>query len=789
MIVKNVNTSVSISLTTLRLVGFWVPEHFEGNKKLLYDCYGIFSFMFLLGTYLIIQTVDMYMIWGDLPLMTGVAFVLFTNLAQTTKIVFMVRRRRQVHAIIKEADRELRAVDSNEARAIVKSCNKETIFLQVVFNCLTLVTMVGWATSAEKNKLPLRAWYPYDITRSPAYELTYMHQIGALCVAAFLNVCKDTLVTSLIAQCRCRLRLLGLSLRTLCKDLRTTEQNHLSADQEDIVRARLAKCVKQHQSALEAALQIQRSFSEQTFAQFNVSLVIICVTAFQLVSQTGNLVRLMSMGTYLLNMMFQVFLYCYQGNQLSEESAQIAGSAYECPWYLMSTPLRRSLLIVMTRTRRIAKITAGGFTTLTLASFMAIIKASYSLFTLLQQFCVNLQENIETLQQETKMKFVIKNTFKASQISLTYLGFTGFWTRRNEVNFVLNYCYCFVTFMFMTGISIMAQFVDLIIIWGDVALMTGTAFLLLTNVVLALKVLNMVCRREEIRAIVEETDGQLQAVNTDWGKEIVKSCDRHLTVLISIYTCLSYLTIMGWATGHEEGELPTRAWYPYDTTTSPGYEITSWQQVVGVCLGAGVNISLDTIVVSLMAQCCCRLKILATSLKKLGDEMQTNSQNMFTPEQENSIKASIRRCVQQHQSVLEAAGLLQKNFSSPILAQFTVSMAIICVTAYQLAFETSNAIKLIGMTCYFMCMTMQVFLYCYHGHELADESGNVGGAVYESPWYKMSVALRRDLLMLMMRSQRLAKLTAGGITTLSLNAFMGIIKTSYTLFTVLQSED
>ncbi|KAL0839131.1 hypothetical protein ABMA28_017104 [Loxostege sticticalis] len=730
MIVKNVNTSVSISLTTLRLVGFWVPEHFEGNKKLLYDCYGIFSFMFLLGTYLIIQTVDMYMIWGDLPLMTGVAFVLFTNLAQTTKIVFMVRRRRQVHAIIKEADRELRAVDSNEARAIVKSCNKETIFLQVVFNCLTLVTMVGWATSAEKNKLPLRAWYPYDITRSPAYELTYMHQIGALCVAAFLNVCKDTLVTSLIAQCRCRLRLLGLSLRTLCKDLRTTEQ------------------------------------------------------------QTGNLVRLMSMGTYLLNMMFQVFLYCYQGNQLSEESAQIAGSAYECPWYLMSTPLRRSLLIVMTRTRRIAKITAGGFTTLTLASFMAIIKASYSLFTLLQQFCVNhLQENIKILQQETKMKFVIKNTFKASQISLTYLGFTGFWTRRSEVNFVLNYCYCFVTFMFMTGISIMAQFVDLIIIWGDVALMTGTAFLLLTNVVLALKVLNMVCRREEIRAIVEETDGQLQAVNTDWGKEIVKSCDRHLTVLISVYTCLSYLTIMGWATGHEEGELPTRAWYPYDTTTSPGYEITSWQQVVGVCLGAGVNISLDTVVVSLMAQCCCRLKILATSLKKLGDEMQTNSQNMFTPEQEKSIKASIRRCVQQHQSVLEAAGLLQKNFSSPILAQFTVSMAIICVTAYQLAFETSNAIKLIGMTCYFMCMTMQVFLYCYHGHELADESGNVGGAVYESPWYKMSVVLRRDLLMLMMRSQRLAKLTAGGITTLSLNAFMGIIKTSYTLFTVLQSED
>ncbi|XP_063826151.1 odorant receptor Or1-like [Ostrinia nubilalis] len=384
MIVKNSTTSVSMSLTALRLVGFWMPEHFGGNKRILYDCYGFFSFMFLLGTYLIIQAVDMCMIWGDLPLMTGVAFVLFTNLAQATKIFFMVWRRKQVLTIIRGADEVLRAVDSDEAKAIVKSCSRETTFLHIVYNCLTLVTMVGWGTSAEKNQLPLRAWYPYNTSKSPAYELTYMHQIGALCVAAFLNVCKDSLVTSLIAQCRCRLRLLGLSLRSLCKDLHASGKQY-TAEQEAIVRARLCACVREHQAALEAAQQIQDVFSEQTFAQFNVSLVIICVTAFQLVSQTGNLVRLMSMGTYLVNMMYQVFLYCYQGNQLSEESAMIAGSAYECPWYLMSISLRRSLLIVMIRTRRISKITAGGFTTLSLASFMAIIKASYSLFTLLQQ--------------------------------------------------------------------------------------------------------------------------------------------------------------------------------------------------------------------------------------------------------------------------------------------------------------------------------------------------------------------------------------------------------------------
>ncbi|RVE45893.1 hypothetical protein evm_009492 [Chilo suppressalis] len=388
MLVKNVNMSITLSLTALRLVGFWPLEGWAHTKRILYNCYGFFCFMFLLGTYLVSQVVDMYLIWGDLPLMTGVSFVLFTNIAQFVKFANVAWRREIIWNLVHDADEALRAADSDEAKEIVRRCNRETIIQQVVFGCLTFVTMLGWATSAEKGQLPLRAWYPYDVTKSPAYELSYLYQIGALYVAAFLNVGKDTLVTCLIAQCRCRLQLLGLSLRNLCQGIQLSGK-FLKAEEEAMVKSRLEICVKQHHDALETAHLLQHCFSEQVFMQFNVSLVIICVTAFQLVSVTGNPVRLIAMGTYLVNMMFQVFIYCYQGNQLSEESTKTAGAAYECPWYVMSTPLRRSLLIIMTRSRRVARITAAGFTTLSLASFMGIIKMSYSMFTLLQQLEVD----------------------------------------------------------------------------------------------------------------------------------------------------------------------------------------------------------------------------------------------------------------------------------------------------------------------------------------------------------------------------------------------------------------
>ncbi|XP_047991348.1 odorant receptor 46a-like [Leguminivora glycinivorella] len=383
---KNVCVSVCVSLTALKLFGFWAPAGLTGTQRALYNCYGFLSFMFILGTYLIIQVVDMFLIWGDVALMTGTAFVLFTNLAHTAKIAAVVARQDTLRHLVDDAD-ELLAAETGPGKEIVDSCNRETWQQQLLYCCLTTVTVAGWATSAEKNQLPLRAWYPYDTSVSPAYELTYLHQVGALFVAAYLNVGKDTLVASLIAQARCRLRLAALNLASLTDGLTPNAQGTLSAEQEAAAWSRLAAASRRHQAALAAAAVLQACFSAPVFAQFGVSMIIICVTAFQLtaVRHTGNLVRLASMGTYLLNMMFQVFIYCYQGNQLSEESMEIATAAYSCGWTACSARLRRGLLLVMVRTRRAARLSAGGFATLSLASFMAIVKTSYSLFTVLQQ--------------------------------------------------------------------------------------------------------------------------------------------------------------------------------------------------------------------------------------------------------------------------------------------------------------------------------------------------------------------------------------------------------------------
>ncbi|GBP36679.1 Probable RNA-directed DNA polymerase from transposon BS [Eumeta japonica] len=73
-----------------------------------------------LCTYVLIQVVDLHVVWGDLPLMTGTAFLLFTNLAQITKIANIVFQRRLVQALVDDADSALRARHHPDDALIIK---------------------------------------------------------------------------------------------------------------------------------------------------------------------------------------------------------------------------------------------------------------------------------------------------------------------------------------------------------------------------------------------------------------------------------------------------------------------------------------------------------------------------------------------------------------------------------------------------------------------------------------------------------------------------------------------
>nr|AXY83415.1 putative odorant receptor 53 [Conopomorpha sinensis] len=382
--IKSKSAILGVVLTILKFGGLWCPSEFKGSFRKLYYVYSFMLFLFILGSYMICQSVSLCQIWGNLPLMTNVACVLLTDTVQVIKMANLLFKRNRIQRLIDDVEMVLTMPYGPEERNIITTIEHALQRLTFFFVMLTYFTIGGWAGSAEKGQLPVLAWYPYDTTRYPAYALTYAHQIGSIYMSATLNMSKDMLAVTLISLTGCRLQLVNYELRNFLNDLEPDpETGLLTAAQEATAIDRLRVCVRSHQMALRAAKEIEACFSLPIFAQFSVSLCIICVTAFQLAT-IDNPMLFVAFLFYLFNMIYQVYIYCYQGNEIVEQSTSLVDAAYASPWHRTSTAVRRRLLFLMMRSRKPVIIKAGGITTVTLQTFMAIVKTSYSLFTLLQ---------------------------------------------------------------------------------------------------------------------------------------------------------------------------------------------------------------------------------------------------------------------------------------------------------------------------------------------------------------------------------------------------------------------
>ncbi|XP_077290279.1 odorant receptor Or1-like [Arctopsyche grandis] len=381
--------TISLCLTCLTYTGFWPPSNLNGWKLKLYYCYTTIVFIFLLGIYIVIQIVDLWIVWGDIPLMTADAFLLFTNLCQAFKMINILLRHKNIEEIINLSDNLIKEYDMKEKKVIVKKYSNLAVKYLIFYFSITYIVNCLWALGpiiTHTKKLPFAAWYPYDIEKSPAYELTYLHQTVAIIIAASLNIMKDSLVTGLMNKAACQMELLKYSLENISNNVAEKSSDFPSILYPDSVVYRLKLLVIRHTKILHMIKQIEECFGSVIMVQFSISLIIICVSAFYLGEAIrSGMVNFLASFLYLSAMIFQLFIFCWHGNEIEYHSEQLVESAYFCSWYSHCHEFNSILLIFMIQSTRIINLKAFGVVAISIKTFMGIIKTSYSLFTLLQQ--------------------------------------------------------------------------------------------------------------------------------------------------------------------------------------------------------------------------------------------------------------------------------------------------------------------------------------------------------------------------------------------------------------------
>jgi len=83
---------------------------------------------------------------------------------------------------------------------------------------------------------------------------------------------------------------------------------------------------------------------------------------------------------YMIPMVLQMFLPCYYGEIIMQQSRELLSSAFQSSWPDESITFRKAMTIFMESAKRPIRIIGVGIFEVSLSNFVAVCKSAYSLY-------------------------------------------------------------------------------------------------------------------------------------------------------------------------------------------------------------------------------------------------------------------------------------------------------------------------------------------------------------------------------------------------------------------------
>lgn len=129
--------------------------------------------------------------------------------------------------------------------------------------------------------------------------------------------------------------------------------------------------------------------------------------------------------------------------------------------------------------------------------------------------------------------------------------------------------------------------------------------------------------------------------------------------------------------------------------------------------------------------------------------------------------------------------VLSKTASPVMLGMFLITGSNMCTSLILILFYAENLLQKLYFTVYGTAMPLQIYLACYYGTAFQEECDNLTKAIFACNWVEQTKEFTKDLRIFLENSLRKFQFTAGGVMVISLNGFLQVMKSTYSLFAVL----
>ncbi|KAK0177459.1 hypothetical protein PV328_001510 [Microctonus aethiopoides] len=259
------------------------------------------------------------------------------------------------------------------------------------------------------------------------------------------------------------------------------------------------------------------------------------------------------------------------------------------------------------------------------------------------------------------------------------------------------------------------------------------------------------------------------------------------------------------------GELPLRASHPFDTTTYPMHQLVFIIQMYAVAYGLITILLMDALAVGFLRWINVQLIILTFDYENCNYSERNNSNSFLNSSKsvknhteswtlmsilrdpvriskftscvkskdanfENTFTLRLKRCVINHQRLIDVVNDVNNVFGTSMLMQVFASITMICLTGFQAVLGAKEKSNLIKFVVYLSAALSQLFYWCWYGNELIYQKHSLIMAQWMSGWEdQLNPTSKILIIMSMMRALQPLELKAGAFFILSMDSFITVI--------------
>ncbi|XP_071631646.1 odorant receptor 4-like isoform X1 [Temnothorax longispinosus] len=321
---------------------------------------------------------------------------------------------------------------------------------------------------------------------------------------------------------------------------------------------------------------------------------------------------------------------------------------------------------------------------------------------------------------------------------------------------------------------LLSQLMDVILTVDNADDFSDNFFVLICMFISCCKSFIMLINRKNIIMLVDILMEKPCRPSRSTEINILYKFDKSIQINTWRFVCLGTVTLScimlsSLSINFRHRKLTYRAWLPFDYSSTLLFYLAYVHQLISLTVAAFLNVGFDTLICGLLVHVCCQIEIFTYRLRKIV-----------------SYSDVLRDCVRHHYHIFRLVSVINTKFRLIITIQFIMSTLVICFSLYQISKATTKT-KHIEMTLYVSCMLTQIFFYCWYGNELKIKSHQIIDNIFEMEWLTLDKNRKKSLMIVMRRTIVPIQITCAYIVPMNLNTFMGILKTSYSTYNLLQN--